>query len=181
VKPDRRHVAYHEAGHAVIALRLGYELIDVTVKPHRRTEGSFLVAKMRRPRADHIKLYLAGAIAEALVSPTPFYGASGDWRRICRIARDIARPEEVIEECLEETEVLVQQNAGVIAKVAEALLKHKTLRGDEVARIIKIADLLDTRLKKLRDMDLAEPPTIFDGFCFEPRVERQADGFKRRM
>jgi cell division protease FtsH len=157
--PDRRHVAYHEAGHAVVCVLLGYELIDVTIRPKGRTEGSFLMTKMRCPRADRIKLYLAGAIAEALVSPTPFYGASGDWQSIARIARGMARAEETLEKLLEETEALVQQNAEAIVRVADALLKHKTLKGEEVTKIMRA------------EMGLAEPPTIFDGFCFEPRVQ----------
>jgi hypothetical protein len=37
------------------------------------------------------------------------------------------------------------------------------------------------RYERKMEMGLVEPPTIFDGFCFEPRVERQAAGLRRRM
>jgi hypothetical protein len=64
------HIAYHEAGHAVIAFRLGYEVTP-----------------------DVIRIDLAGPLAEALVNPSPFHemieaGSRGDWLETRRATRN---------------------------------------------------------------------------------------------
>jgi ATP-dependent Zn protease len=55
----REHTAYHEAGHAVVAFRLGYEIKKVTI---RRRQGVLGRAEIRaRTSPDDIKIDLAGA------------------------------------------------------------------------------------------------------------------------
>ena len=45
----------------------------------------------------------------------------------------------LIEELLQETRALVRRDKAAITKVAEALLEHKTLTGDDVKRIVEAA------------------------------------------
>src|SRR5262245_55354834 len=68
VMTELQHTAYHEAGHAVIALRLGYEMEKVTIKPSRGSLGRYF-CKDRPLATDDIRIAFAGALAEALVNP----------------------------------------------------------------------------------------------------------------
>src|SRR6476659_3882356 len=92
-RADRKYVAYHEAGHAVICLRLGYEVRSVTIKGDKRAEGRTNIKKKGGPVLDHISIDLAGPVAQALIDSTPFnervrFGSRGDWHHICKIARE---------------------------------------------------------------------------------------------
>jgi ATP-dependent Zn protease len=143
---ELRHTAYHEAGHAVIALRLGYEVRKVTII---RRQGVLGKADIRnRTSPDDIRINLAGALAEALVNPNDEQiqlGAHSDWRNTRRSAREfealgfIGDQEggTLIEELLHETRALVRRDKEAIARVADALLEHKTLRGDDIKRIVE--------------------------------------------
>src|SRR6516225_601416 len=88
---DWRHVAYHEAGHAVMALRLGYEVEKVTIVPRQGVLGK---AKIRnRTSPDDIRIDLAGQLAEALVNPFDEkiqLGSRSDWRNTRRSTREFA-------------------------------------------------------------------------------------------
>jgi ATP-dependent Zn protease len=141
------HTAYHEAGHAVIALRLGYEVKKVKINPIRKS-GRATIPSKRSP--DDIKIYLAGPLAEALVNPTPFnekiqLGARFDWRDVRRSVREFValgfidgREKDIlIEELFHETKALVHRDRKAIAAVAEALLERNTLTGDDIARIVE--------------------------------------------
>jgi hypothetical protein len=61
---DPKHMAYHEAGHAVIALRLGYEVGKVKINP-KRGSGSAQIRNRMSP--DDIRIDLAAAV-DALVA-----------------------------------------------------------------------------------------------------------------
>ena len=84
-----KHTAYHEAGHAVMALRLGYEVRKVTIV---RRQGVLGKAEIRnRTSPDDIRIDLAGALAEALVNPNDEQiqlGALSDWRNVRRSTRE---------------------------------------------------------------------------------------------
>jgi ATP-dependent Zn protease len=160
---DREHVAYHEAGHAVVCLLLGHEVRDVTIKTDKQAEGRTRIY-MHMPEwgatEDDIRIELAGAIAEALVNPTSFedkikLSAQGDMQRIRKFALEIAletlafngksvlvgdlmvEADGIIGKVMEETEALVEGNKQAIIRVAEALLEHGTLTGDEVKQFIE--------------------------------------------
>src|SRR5205807_5735819 len=92
-RPPLKYTAYHEAGHAVVAFRLGYEVGKVTIQP-RYSSFSLGSAEIqpRSPSPDDIKIDLAGPLAEALVNPAPFdkkiqHGSRGDWRNTQRSTR----------------------------------------------------------------------------------------------
>jgi len=110
------HIAYHEAGHVVIGLKLGFVVKEVTIKPKSRTLGNVQAQVgeassnrcVDRDAAD-IKLCLAGPLAEQLVSPDPFNV---------------------------QTAALVQQHRDAIGRVATALLEHETLTGDDINSLV---------------------------------------------
>jgi ATP-dependent Zn protease len=144
----KEHTAYHEAGHAVIAFRLGHEIKKVTIVPSRRSLGRYVCSTPRRTSPDDIKIDLAGPLAEALVNPSDVQiqlGSRGDWRNTRRsvrefVARGFINGRErgvLIEELLQETRALVRRDAEAIARVAAALLKHETLTGDDIKRLME--------------------------------------------
>jgi ATP-dependent Zn protease len=143
---DIRCTAYHEAGHAVIAYRLGYQVEKASIIRRRGTLGRVHVQPRTSP--DDIKINLAGQLAEALVNANGGdiqLGSIGDWQNARRNARKfvdlgfIGRREKdvLIEELLHDTRALVHRDREAIAAVAEALLERKTLTGDDIRRIME--------------------------------------------
>jgi ATP-dependent Zn protease len=145
-----KHTAYHEAGHAVMAYRVGHGIKKVTITPNRGTLGKYVGSTPRRKSPDAIRIDLAGALAEALVNPIPFdehiqLGAHGDWQLTRRSVREfvdlgfIPKQERdiLIDELLHDTRALVRRDKEAITSVAEALLERKTLTGDDVRRIVE--------------------------------------------
>src|SRR5215471_195756 len=85
-------VAYHEAGHAVVALRLGFEVGKVSIV--RRGGGGSAEVRRRSPipSPDDIKVDMAGPLAEALVNfedAEVQFGARVDQQDTRRRARDL--------------------------------------------------------------------------------------------
>jgi ATP-dependent Zn protease len=148
----RKHVAYHEAGHAVIGLRLGFVVRKVTIEPKALTLGNVEAQVgeassnrcVDRDAAD-IKFALAGPLEEQLVSPDPFdvlvaNGSGKDWRSAKRTARQLNLPREaeiLIVMLALDTAALVQQNREAIVRVAAALLERETLTGDDLRSLME--------------------------------------------
>jgi ATP-dependent Zn protease len=154
-----KHTAYHEAGHAVIGLVLGYGVRKATIRQRYSYLGSAWISKRRHsssgstevqavdvsPDSDdfgHICIDLAGPLAEQLVNPVPFeelinHGARGDWPSARKHARRINRQHAdiLIVVLMEETRALVQQHREAIGRVAAALLEHETLTADDIKRL----------------------------------------------
>jgi ATP-dependent Zn protease len=141
-----RYTAYHEAGHAVIALRLGYEVEKATIVRRQGVLGR--VDVLPRTSPDDIKINLAGQLAEALVNSNDEQiqlGAHRDWQNARRSARKFvalgfinSREKGIlIDELLAETTALVRRDRDAISRVAEALLERKTLTGAEVRQIVE--------------------------------------------
>jgi ATP-dependent Zn protease len=134
-----KHIAYHEAGHAVIGHVLGCEVRMATIKPKYSSLGSADVQPGGAVdvATAHIKVDLAGPLAERLVSPHSFFdlihrGSQKDWRSAWKAAQ---RDEDVILGLIHETKALVQRHREAIARVAAALLERETLTGDDIRRI----------------------------------------------
>jgi ATP-dependent Zn protease len=100
-----------------------------------------------RTSPDDIKISLAGALAEGLVNPSDEQiqlGSRYDWRNTRRSAREFValgfidgrEKNTLIEELLHETRALVRRDKDAIARIAAALLEHKTLTGDDIKRIV---------------------------------------------
>jgi ATP-dependent Zn protease len=147
-RPPLQCTAYHEAGHAVMAYRLGYPIKKVTIVKRQGVLGKVEVRNQGSP--DDIRIDLAGQLAEALVNSNDVQlqvGSRSDWRNARRSAREFVElgfigdgeKGTLIEELLHETRALVHRDREAIAAVAEALLEHKTLTGADITQIMEAA------------------------------------------
>jgi ATP-dependent Zn protease len=146
--PDPRRVAtaYHEAGHAVLALALGRPLERVTIAPGKipfgpATLGQCRIQKGRfKPSQDELEddmlILLAGMVAESQV--TGQYcprGAATDLRGVRQLAATRASSERQIERlerrALDKTEHLLSDAAHqqALERIARELLDKETISG----------------------------------------------------
>jgi cell division protease FtsH len=96
---DRRVIAYHEAGHALIQVLSGEETIKVqkvTILPRGRSLGSThfsperdLLNYSREQLVDKLRCLMGGRIAEELALGSITSGASGDIQEATRTARQM--------------------------------------------------------------------------------------------
>jgi cell division protease FtsH len=95
---DKRRIAYHEAGHAVLAAALGKAgaLQKLSVVARGRGVGHLAVLSEDRTvftRSDmeaQVSIAMAGVVAEELIFGEPSTGAESDLERATNIARDMA-------------------------------------------------------------------------------------------
>ncbi|MFO1066740.1 MAG: hypothetical protein U0892_23015 [Pirellulales bacterium] len=151
-------VAYHEAGHVVMAVLLGGRVRHVTIAPDRddgpRRFGDTEVHWPRRkmsPKqmavaASHV--CLAGPAAEMIYTGEPYHPAlvrqwDSDWQSAWSAAADIEVDEKRRLRWLESVTAAVyrQFNAdhvwAVIASLADELLAHETLDAREISDILR--------------------------------------------
>ncbi len=141
--------AYHEAGHAVMALLLGRDVHKVSVVPGKMQGGVRLGAcEMRKGRVrsskdaleDEVLILLAGMVAEARV--TQDYcrqGARQDLMAVRRLlsldrAHNARQLERLEQRLLDKAEHLLGDAAASMAirSIAGELLQHSTLSGRAV-------------------------------------------------
>lgn len=150
-------VVYHEAGHAVMAVWLGAEVLHVTIQPDRddgpRRDGDAMVRwhhqglSSRELCERELMVVLAGPIAEMIhaeqrsnLSSTPEW--AGDWRIACQLAGTIikepTRRRAMIDAIIEKLFALVSRDDfwQAISEVADLLDAHQTIESDEVARCV---------------------------------------------
>ncbi|MCF7668936.1 MAG: ATP-dependent zinc metalloprotease FtsH [Verrucomicrobia bacterium] len=93
---DKRHTAWHEAGHALVNVMLEHThpLHKVTIIPRGQSLGSTMSLpeqemfnRQRREMVDMITLAMAGRIAEEIESGDISTGASGDIQQATQLAR----------------------------------------------------------------------------------------------
>lgn len=132
--------AYHEAGHAVIALALGRSIQRVSIVPGREWLGRCEFQKGRvRPTEDwlerEILIALAGLAAEARhTGQYVWEGAAQDLRTVRRLATQRAgerQAERLQRRLLAKVEHLLSQteNWQAVALIATELLRCETLSG----------------------------------------------------
>jgi ATP-dependent Zn protease len=149
-------VAFHEAGHAVIAIRLGAHLFCVSTVHRdvrdrdgnliRQTAGRAAYIMPGTSSRDAIErriaISLAGPAAEHLVKPDcADSGSDLDIAKALDRASEIVPPEQLPEfmgTMILRTLALVAANRNGIARVANALLAKRELSGREVAAILDI-------------------------------------------
>lgn len=137
---DRTRTAYHEAGHAVMALLLGRNVHRVSIIPKRTRLGNCElrkdVARIARDSLEaDVLVLLAGMVAESFL--TGHYdprSADSDLRNVERLARmrtDGASSERQIRRWLEKTEHLLQTppHREVIQILATQLLDRDKISG----------------------------------------------------
>lgn len=138
--------AYHEAGHAVMAVSLGRTIHKATIAPAKiQTGGTRMGAvKLERGRRksgqdwleDEVLILFAGMVAEAQFTGSRCaQGAASDLSAIekllCTRARTQPQFEKLHRRLLDKTEHLLgdQVHEKAIKVVAEQLLQHETIKG----------------------------------------------------
>lgn len=94
---ERRHIAVHEAGHALVSAVLGYGKVEkVTILPRGGALGVTLVTQeedqtlmLRSDMEKHIQMLLGGRNAELAVFDEASSGASQDLQQASRLALDM--------------------------------------------------------------------------------------------
>jgi ATP-dependent Zn protease len=149
--------AYHEAGHALMALMLGGEVRLVTIEPDHddgparsgdtqvlwRSGGS----GEQEFAAKAVQVCLAGPVAEMIYSGEPFHPGlvpewAGDWRDAWQAAARLHPGERLRLQFLERTSARLHRllrrdpHWSALAELADNLLAHETLEWEQVAEIV---------------------------------------------
>jgi ATP-dependent Zn protease len=144
----RRAVAFHEAGHAVVAYRLGVEVEYVTIVPdhfaraHVALGDLFWAHGRGSDRANlerAIKIDLAGPLAEVRALGRR-RGGRTDYERASGLARYLAGAageREFLRHMERRIRALIECYWSEIERVAAALLERDELRGAEVKDVIE--------------------------------------------
>jgi hypothetical protein len=144
---ERLYAAFHEAGHAVIALHVGLGLNHVTIA--RWDVGEWVGHCRTQPcanptiEAPSVELTEAGvvfswagyfaALRAGCDEQNAVAGARSDLDRAHALEPYIARPSDVL---VEHSQRLVEQQWSAIEAVAKALLRRRTLTADQVVKIV---------------------------------------------
>jgi hypothetical protein len=150
--------AYHEAGHAVMAWRLGGRVQHVTIEPDdddgperygdtqvRWRRSKFTAAELA---ASAVQVSLAGPVAEMIYTGDPFHPGlvaewADDWRQAWAAAEPLLPDERKRLELLERTTLRLYRELGndavwaAIAAVADHLLAHDRLDREDLEDILR--------------------------------------------
>lgn len=141
MKDARTMTAYHEAGHAVVAICVGRAIQKVSIIPNKTRLGACEIKKGRfQPTGDWLEdevlILLAGVAAEAkFTGRYDWQGADQDMRNVRRLtlsrAGDELRAEKLERRLLAKTEHLLSDESTwkVVQQIAEALLEKETISG----------------------------------------------------
>ncbi len=148
--------AFHEAGHAVMAISLGRHIQKATIVPAQMTANSKRLGavKMQKGRSkstsdpleDEVLILLAGMVAESqLTGKYCERGAASDLRAVSRILETRARTEKQFEKLhrrlLEKTEHILSDevHSQAIRWVAKSLIEKESISGRLVKHFISQA------------------------------------------
>lgn len=151
-------IAYHEAGHALVAYLLGGEVRQVTIEPDHddgpRRGGDTQVI-WRRSNSDakqfaakSVQVHLAGPVAEMIYTGEPYHPAfiaewAADWQgateAIALLHRDEAKQLLHLEAAAVELHRRLQQEQlwMALAALADLLLAHETLEWEQVEEVLQ--------------------------------------------
>jgi ATP-dependent Zn protease len=150
-------IAYHEAGHALLAYLLGGEVRLVTIEPDDddgpEREGDTQVlwrdaGTAREFARKAVQVSLAGPVAEMIYTGDVFHpGLVGEWAADWKDAWEAAIPLYADErqrlEFLERMSIQLYQRLrndelwAALAALADHLLAHETLEGEQVEEIVE--------------------------------------------
>lgn len=152
-KQELTATAFHEAGHAVMAVLLGRAIQKVTIEPGKMVGGGgrLGLCQMQKGRSkpskdwleDDVLILLAGMVAEAHF--TGAYcpaGAAEDLRMMRRLVRSRPGSDRQLERLerrfLDKTEHILRddQTAWAIARVADELIEKITISGRAVRHFL---------------------------------------------
>ncbi|MGI9472910.1 MAG: cell division protein FtsH [Rubripirellula sp.] len=148
--------AYHEAGHAVMALSLGREVHRVTIEPGKSQFGEVRLGTCQLGKGrsksskdtieDEVLILLAGMVAEARFTGEYCHqGARQDIRMAARLLQTRAGSERQLERLqrrlLNKTEHVLHEDAHVsaIEWIASELMQRQTVSGRTVRHYFKQA------------------------------------------
>jgi cell division protease FtsH len=166
---DRRRVAYHEAGHAVVGmLTPGADPVrKVSIIPRGQALGvTFAAPDMDRANYEKdwltakIKVALGGRVAEEIVFGTITTGAESDIQQLTQIARGMVG-RWGMSEAIGPIAVLPQDGTGPLLPGSQAASETtQQLVDDEVRRIVEecyseVRDLLTEHRDKLESLTAA--------------------------
>jgi hypothetical protein len=139
------HAAYHEAGHAVLALVCQATVRRATIKPRGNRRGRVIFDSHLEPTADlMILIALAGPFAQRRFVPKSDWITASDFNSVLKAIFDkgngsAKRKEKHLADVVDNAEQAVAFFWNDIKVAARALLKHETLTGDELAAAIRAA------------------------------------------
>ncbi len=149
--------AYHEAGHAFAAVRLGARVRLVTIAPDdddgprrhgdTRIEWDHADSDTEELRLKAVLVSLAGPVAEMIYSGEPFHPGfvpewSSDWKLAWDAAATLHHEQRTrlafLEQATGEVFHLFKRddNWAALAAIVDELLAHETLEGDVVHEIV---------------------------------------------
>jgi len=148
--------AYHEAGHAVMALTLGRPIHKVTISPAQLQNGGSRLGACRIQKGqfkasknwleEEVLILFAGMVAESHFTVRYcVQGASQDLRAAKRLLANRARSQRQLERLesrlLDKAEHLLgdQGHAKAIELIAQALLQNETISGRAVRHLFQQA------------------------------------------
>ena len=150
-------IAYHEAGHALMALLLGGEVRLVTIEPDNdygpERQGDTQVVWRRAAISDTefakkaVQVSLAGPVAEMIYSGDPYHPGlvaewAADWREAWNSALLLHSDERRRLEYLEQVSIQLYRRFregdlwAALASLADHLLAHESLEGEQVEEIV---------------------------------------------
>lgn len=150
--------AYHEAGHAFMAVYVGARVRSVTIEPEDddgparyadiQVEWPLRRFGARELREKSVLVALAGPVAEMLYTGEPYHPGFvaewvADWKTAWQEAASLVPDERkrlgYLEQAAAELYRLLDQEQpwAAIAAIADHLLAHDSMEGDEVAEIVQ--------------------------------------------
>ena len=149
--------AYHEAGHALVALLAGAKVRSLTIDPDwddgpARTGDTQIRWSRRLPASEYqrraIQVALAGPVAEMLYTGDPFHPAhvaewQGDWRDAWQLAAGQYPGESQRMQALEQVSIALYRQLNsepwwsMLAALADELLAHETLESEQIQEILE--------------------------------------------
>lgn len=149
-------IAYHEAGHALIALLLGGKVKQVTIDPDNddgpSRQGDTQI-RWRRSSSEQefaqnvVQVSLAGPVAEMIYSGDPYHPGivpewAADWQEAWQAAELLFPAQRQRLQYLEQVSIELYHRMkaddvwAALAALADHLLAHETLEGEDVEEIV---------------------------------------------
>ena len=150
-------IAYHESGHALMAVLLGGKVQQVTIEPDDddgpARQGDTQVVWRRSGVSDKefakmaVQVSLAGPVAEMIYSGDPYHPGlvaewAADWQDAWKVAGPLYPDERQRLEYLEQVSIQLYHRLkaddlwAALAAVADNLLAHETLDSEQAAEIV---------------------------------------------
>lgn len=150
--------AYHEAGHAFLAVYVGARVREVTIEPEPddgperyadiQVEWPLRRFSPRELREKSILVALAGPVAEMLYTGEPYHPGfvaewAADWKAAWQEAAALFPDERKRLAYLEQVAAQLyrlmdqEESWAAVAAIADHLLAHDRMEGDEVSEIVQ--------------------------------------------